>query len=567
MAGAAAAARLRAEIRRRERELRGLRERLAAELARGGTAEQEEDGERGEAARGARQPAEAGPARGDAEDEDGARGMREPSAAGQARGDAEDEDAARGVRQPSEAGPARGDAEDEDGARGARQPSAAELARGDSGDADEEDDDEEEEGALDFPAELPPLPARSALSAAEILRYSRQLVLPELGVRGQLRLARSSVLVVGCGGLGCPLAQYLAAAGVGRLGLVDHDVVETSNLQRQVLHGEARRGRPKARSAAAALRRLNSAVQYVPYRGALRPRSALRLVRQYDVVADCSDNAATRYLVSDACVLAGKPLVSGSALRLEGQLAVYNYRGGPCYRCLFPRPPPPDAVTNCADGGVLGPVTGVIGCMQALEVLKIASGMGSSFGRCMLMFDGLEGRFRHIQLRPRKADCAACGDSPSITCLQDYEAFCGSSATDKCRALQLLPAGDRISVQRYRELLEARVPHLLLDVRPPVEAEICRLPHALHIPLRKLEEKDQESLQLLQSRICEEKQRTDGQTALPVYVVCKLGNDSQKAVKILQELPAEEFGSVSAKDIKGGLMAWATKIDSTFPQY
>nr|XP_021389686.2 adenylyltransferase and sulfurtransferase MOCS3 [Lonchura striata domestica] len=544
MAGAAAAARLRAEIRRRERELRGLRERLAAELARGDA--------------------------GDAEDEDGARGLREPSAAEPARGDAEDEDGARGVREPSAAEPARGDAEDEDGARGMRERPAAELARGDSGDADEEDDDEdeeEEEGALGFPAELPPLPARSALSAAEILRYSRQLVLPELGVRGQLRLARSSVLVVGCGGLGCPLAQYLAAAGVGRLGLLDHDVVETSNLQRQVLHGEARRGRPKARSAAAALRRLNSAVQYVPYRGALRPRSALRLVRQYDIVADCSDNVATRYLVSDACVLAGRPLVSGSALRLEGQLAVYNYRGGPCYRCLFPRPPPPDAVTNCADGGVLGAVTGVIGCMQALEVLKIASGVGSSFGRCMLMFDGLEGRFRHIKLRPRKADCAACGDSPSITCLQDYEAFCGSSATDQCRALRLLPAGDRISVRRYRELLDAREPHLLLDVRPQVEAEICRLPHALHIPLRRLQERDQESLQLLQSRICEEKQRAEGQTSLPVYVVCKLGNDSQKAVKILQELPAEEFGSVSAKDIKGGLMAWATKIDPTFPQY
>ncbi|XP_059336771.1 adenylyltransferase and sulfurtransferase MOCS3 isoform X2 [Ammospiza nelsoni] len=462
MAGAAAA-RLRAEIRRRERELRGLRERLAAELARGDAAEREEDGERerDEAACGARQPSAAEPARGDA-----------------------------------------GHAEDEDGARGMRERLAAELARGDSGDADEEDEDDdedEEEGSLGFPAELPPLPARSALSAAEILRYSRQLVLPELGVRGQLRLARSSVLVVGCGGLGCPLAQYLAAAGVGRLGLVDHDVVETSNLQRQVLHGEARRGRPKARSAAAALRRLNSAVQYVPYRGALRPRSALRLVRQYDIVADCSDNAPTRYL--------------------------------------------------------------------ALEVLKIASGMGSSLSGSMLTFDALEGRFRNIKLRPRRADCAVCGDSPSITCLQDYEAFCGSCATDKCRALQLLPAADRLSVQQYKALLDARAPHVLLDVRPPAEADICRLPHALHIPLRSLQDREPHALRRLHERVREERQRTDGQTPLPVYVVCKLGNDSQKAVKILQELPAEEFGSVVAKDIKGGLMAWATKIDSTFPQY
>ncbi|NXD04145.1 MOCS3 sulfurtransferase, partial [Certhia familiaris] len=288
---------------------------------------------------------------------------------------------------------------------------------------------------------------------------------------------------------------------------------------------------------------------------------------QYDIVADCSDNVPTRYLVSDACVLAGKPLVSGSALRLEGQLAVYNYRGGPCYRCLFPVPPPPDTVTSCADGGVLGVVPGIIGCMQALEVLKIASGMGSSFHQYMLMFDALEGRFRNIKLRPKKADCAVCGDSPSVTCLQDYEAFCGSSATDKCRALQLLPGEDRISVRQYKELLDGRVPHVLLDVRPQVEVDICRLEHALHIPLSKLQEKHEESLLHLQQRINEEKRRADDQTALPVYVVCKLGNDSQKAVKILQELPAKEFGSVIAKDIKGGLMAWATKIDSTFPQY
>lgn len=200
--------------------------------------------------------------------------------------------------------------------RGLREQLAAVLAEEHGGAA------QQGAGAVDadFPAKLPPLPAQAALSPADILRYSRQLVLPELGVRGQLLLARSSVLVVGCGGLGCPLAQYLAAAGVGRLGLVDHDVVETSNLHRQVLHGEARRGFPKAASAAAALRQLNSTVQYVPYCGALTPRSALQLVQQYDVVADCSDNVPTRYLVNDACVLAGKPLVSGSALRLEGQL-------------------------------------------------------------------------------------------------------------------------------------------------------------------------------------------------------------------------------------------------------
>ncbi|XP_030902831.2 adenylyltransferase and sulfurtransferase MOCS3 [Melopsittacus undulatus] len=424
-----------------------------------------------------------------------------------------------------------------------------------------------EEDAAAFPGELPPLPAQASLSPADILRYSRQLVLPELGVRGQLLLARSSVLVVGCGGLGCPLAQYLAAAGVGRLGLVDHDVVETSNLHRQVLHGEARRGLPKAISAAAALRLLNSTVQYVPYCGALSTRTALELVRQYDVVADCSDNVPTRYLVNDACVLAGKPLVSGSALRLEGQLVVYNYQGGPCYRCLFPKPPPPETVTNCADGGVLGVVPGIMGCIQALEVLKIASGMGSSFNQFMLMFDAREGRFRNIKLRPKKPDCVVCGDNPSVTCLQDYEAFCGSSATDKCRTLHLLSSKDRISVEQYKKLLDEQVPHVLLDVRPQVEVDICRLAHAVHIPLSKLEEKDEHYLEHLEKRICEEKQRTNGQTSFPVYVICKLGNDSQKAVRILQELTVKEFASVLAKDIKGGLMAWATKIDPAFPQY
>ncbi|XP_010720942.1 adenylyltransferase and sulfurtransferase MOCS3 [Meleagris gallopavo] len=322
-----------------------------------------------------------------------------------------------------------------------------------------------------------------------------------------------------------------------------------------------------AASAAAALRQLNSTVQYVPYCGALSPRSALQLVRQYDVVADCSDNVPTRYLVNDACVLAGKPLVSGSALRLEGQLVVYNYQGGPCYRCLFPKPPPPETVTNCADGGVLGVVPGIVGCIQALEVLKIVSGMGSSFSRFMLMFDAQEGRFRNIRLRPKRPDCAVCGDNPSVTCLQDYEAFCGSSATDKCRTLHLLSSKDRISVEEYKKLLDEQIPHVLLDVRPQVEVDICRLEHAVHIPLSKLEEKDEEYLKYLEKRICEEKQRTDGQTSFPVYVVCKLGNDSQKAVRILQELPDKAFGPVLARDIKGGLMSWASRIDPTFPQY
>ncbi|KAG8131721.1 hypothetical protein E2320_009628 [Naja naja] len=389
-----------------------------------------------------------------------------------------------------------------------------------------------------------PSALRTGLSRLDIQRYSRQLVLPELGVRGQLRLSSCGVLVVGCGGLGCPLAQYLAAAGVGRLGLVDHDVVELNNLHRQVLHRESRLGRSKAHSAAAALKELNSAGRYEPYELALSPATALDLIRTYDIVADCSDNVPTRYLVNDACVLAGKPLVSASALRLEGQLVVYNFQGGPCYRCLFPKPPPPETVTNCADGGVLGVVPGILGSLQALEVLKIATGMGSSFSRSMLLFDALEGRFRHIKLRPRDP-----------------------KSTDKCRTLHLLSSEERISVEEYKMILDNQVAHVLVDVRPQVEVEICHLPKSLQMPLNKLERKDEECLKSLYQKIQEEKQRTDGTVAFPVYVVCKLGNDSQKAVKILQELLYDELGLISVKDIKGGLMAWADKIDQDFPQY
>lgn len=221
---------------------------------------------------------------------------------------------------------------------------------------------------------LSPLRLNTSLNNDDIMRYSRQLLLPELGVKGQIAISNISVLVVGCGGLGCPLAQYLAAAGIGRLGLLDYDVVELSNLHRQVLHTELTQGQPKALSAAQAISRMNSTVQCVPYHLQLSRENAIQLIQQYDIVADCSDNVPTRYLVNDACVLTSRPLVSASALRMEGQLTVYNYRGGPCYRCLYPIPPPPETVTNCSDGGVLGVVPGIMGCLQALEVLKIASG-------------------------------------------------------------------------------------------------------------------------------------------------------------------------------------------------
>ncbi|CAJ1073891.1 adenylyltransferase and sulfurtransferase MOCS3 [Xyrichtys novacula] len=422
---------------------------------------------------------------------------------------------------------------------------------------------------------LTPLTAKAALSNEDIMRYSRQLLLPELGVQGQLNLSKTSVLVVGCGGLGCPLAQYLAAAGIGRVGLLDYDEVELSNLHRQVLHGEENVGQAKALSAAHAVKRLNAAVECIPYHLQLSPENALQLIQQhldladliYDIVADCSDNVPTRYLVNDACVLSGKPLVSASALRMEGQLTVYNYCGGPCYRCLYPVPPPPETVTNCSDGGVLGVVPGVMGCFQALEVLKIASGRGSSCSQQLMIFDAQDARFRSIKLRPKKAGCAVCGENPSVTQLEDYEAFCGSAATDKCRKLNLLSRDQRISVQDYKFITVNQEPHLLLDVRPPVEVDICHLPFSLNIPLSSLEEKKSEHIQLLQERIRELKQQMAGDCWPPVYVICKLGNDSQKAVQVLEKMSGSDLDSITVKDISGGLMAWAVKIDPTFPQY
>uniref|UniRef100_A0A3Q2VXY8 Adenylyltransferase and sulfurtransferase MOCS3 n=1 Tax=Haplochromis burtoni TaxID=8153 RepID=A0A3Q2VXY8_HAPBU len=387
---------------------------------------------------------------------------------------------------------------------------------------------------------LTPLAGKAALTNEDIMRYSRQLLLPELGVQGQLNLSKTSVLIVGCGGLGCPLAQYLAAAGVGRLGLLDYDEVELSNLHRQVLHGEENQGQAKALSAA---RRLDFT----------------DLI--YDIVADCSDNVPTRYLVNDACVLSGKPLVSASALRMEGQLTVYNYRGGPCYRCLYPVPPPPETVTNCSDGGVLGVVPGIMGCFQALEVLKIASGQGSSCGQQLVMFDAQDARFRSIRLRPKQAGCAVCGENPSVTRLVDYEAFCGSAATDKCRKLNLLSKEQRITVQDYKSIMDSEEPHLLLDVRPLVEVDICHLASSLNIPLSSLEERKREHLQLLRERISQLKHQ------MAVYVICKQGNDSQKAVQILEKMSGSEVDRVTVKDICGGLTAWARGIDCTFPQY
>lgn len=292
--------------------------------------------------------------------------------------------------------------------------------------------------------------------------------------------------MVGSGGLGCPAAVYLAAAGVGKLGLVDFDSVEMSNLHRQVGHIQARLGVEKAKSLAVSCSALNPSIKVVPFHFALDSSNSLDLISAFDLVLDCTDNVATRYLLNDACLLAGKPLVSGSALRWEGQLTVYNYQGtGPTYRCLYPTPPPPTAVTNCSDGGVMGAVPGVIGCLQALEGIKILSGLQPSYSGSLLLFDGLEGSSRVVKLRPRRKEA-----TESVTHLVDYVQFCGAAATDKDAAgLNILDREkDRISVEQLSNLTSEKASKfLLVDVRTEPEVEMCALPQTVNIPLATLQ--------------------------------------------------------------------------------
>ncbi|XP_063234110.1 adenylyltransferase and sulfurtransferase MOCS3 [Bacillus rossius redtenbacheri] len=398
-----------------------------------------------------------------------------------------------------------------------------------------------------------------ALTNEEISRYSRQIIMPEIGPRGQLKLKAASVLVVGVGGLGCPAALYLAGAGVGRIGLVDYDCVELSNLHRQVLHSEASLGQPKVQSAADSLRRLNGAVRVDCVRTVLDGAGAPAVLAGYDVVLDATDNAPTRYLLSDACVLAGVPLVSGSALQLEGQLTVYGHDGGPCYRCLFPEPPPPGAVTSCGDGGVLGVVPGTIGVLQALEAIKLVLGLPGVLSGRLLVFDAADCSFRSIRLRGRSAGCAACGDQPSVTRLVDYEQFCRSRACDKEESLHLLSDADRISAGALSEMLLGGEKHLLVDVRTPTEFELCHIPGATNLPMKDLGRPA--CLDALREYIRQHR----GDPEFPVLVVCRRGNDSQKAVQELRTSLSDL--SVSVRDVAGGLQAWAKAVDPHFPVY
>uniref|UniRef100_A0A183BUD8 Adenylyltransferase and sulfurtransferase MOCS3 homolog n=1 Tax=Globodera pallida TaxID=36090 RepID=A0A183BUD8_GLOPA len=420
-------------------------------------------------------------------------------------------------------------------------------------------------------------PAAHSLSREEIARFSRQLMLKGIGPAGQERLRGTKALIVGAGGLGCPVSMYLVAAGIGRLGIVDHDVVSIDNLHRQTMHDQQRVGQSKADSLKESLLRINKEADVVAYNMLLTSKNVLQLLDDYDIVADCSDNAATRYLINDACVLSGKPLVFGSALGWEGQFTVYNNGPNcPCYRCIFPVPPRPEHVMSCSEAGVLGPVVGVIGSLQALEIIKIAVHGHSSFAGNLWMFDGFEGTSKKISLREKMANCAICGANPQIKELQDYKKFCGSDPSDKVRSLNLLSPEKRTSPREYSNLRGKGVgTAILLDVRPPTEFDICRLPEAKNFPWEELK---RAKVEAIMDKLNNTENHNKGSPVIngtsadartKVFVVCHHGNDSQLAARHLNERLADAgvADRFTVRDIVGGLDGWALEVDTDFPRY
>ncbi|HXJ32011.1 MAG TPA: molybdopterin-synthase adenylyltransferase MoeB [Gemmatimonadales bacterium] len=374
------------------------------------------------------------------------------------------------------------------------------------------------------------------LSHDELIRYSRHLILPEIGLAGQERLKAAHVLLIGAGGLGSPAALYLAAAGVGTIGLIDFDVVDRSNLQRQVVHGTAAVGTSKLASARARLADLNPHVQLETIEARLTAANALEHLRGWDVVLDGSDNFPTRYLVNDACVLLGLPTVYGAVLRFEGQVSVFDARRGPCYRCLYRDPPPPELVPSCAEGGVLGVVPGIIGSLQALEAVKLVTGIGTPLIGRLVLFDGMKLQFREISLL-KDPDCVMCGPHPTVTQLIDYEAFCGVGAPPAANGE--ISATDADAVRgRDRSVV-------LLDVREPFEWDIVHVDGARHVPLRELPARLRE---------------LDGHAEVLVY--CHHGTRSRQAMELLR---AAGFSKV--RSVRGGIDAWAAEVDPRLARY
>jgi adenylyltransferase/sulfurtransferase len=380
----------------------------------------------------------------------------------------------------------------------------------------------------------------ATLSNEEIARYSRHLILPEVGMQGQLKLKQAKVLMVGAGGLGAPLGLYLAAAGVGRMGLVDFDVVDDSNLQRQVIHGTHDVGRKKIDSAADRMREINPNVQIDKFDTGLTSANALDILKDYDIVVDGTDNFPTRYLVNDACVLLKKPNVYGSIFRFEGQATVFAYQDGPCYRCLYPEPPPPGLVPSCAEGGVLGILPGLIGIVQATEAVKIILGVGETLKNRLLLYDALNMRFRELKLR-RDRDCPVCGDHPTVTKLIDYQQFCGVTPMSS----QPAPADGVIDVTEVKQKLDRGDDFVLIDVREPHEYQIARIPGAKLIPLGELP-----------------KHLNELDANADIVAHCKTGGRSQKAVDLLKQ-----NGFKNVRNMTGGITAWSDKVDPSVPKY
>jgi len=386
------------------------------------------------------------------------------------------------------------------------------------------------------PFHLTPAPE---LERDEILHYSRHLIIPEVGVSGQRRLKGARILLVGAGGLGSPAGQYLAAAGVGTIGIVDFDVVDASNLQRQVLYTTADVGRPKLEAAAARLRAMNPMVQIVPHATRLEAENAMEIVAGYDLVVDGTDNFATRYLINDACVLLGKPNVYASVFRFEGLLSVFALDGGPCYRCLYPEPPPPGLAPSCAEGGVFGVLPGIMGTLQAAEAIKLITGVGRSMRGRLLRLDAAAMEFREFEVA-RDPECSLCGDRPTQTGLADYAAFCsGGLVAEEVEE----PAG--VSPEWLKRALDGGANIQLIDVRSANEFEIVRIDSARLIPLDELEERADE---------------LDRGAKLICY--CKTGIRSARAARLLKE---RGFGDVAS--LEGGMVAWAEAIDASAKIY
>ena len=381
----------------------------------------------------------------------------------------------------------------------------------------------------------------AVLSNEEIARYSRHLILPEVGMEGQLKLKAAKVALIGAGGLGAPLGLYLAAAGIGRIGLVDFDVVDASNLQRQVIHGTKDIGRKKLDSAAERMLDINPNLHIDKFDTGLTSENAFDILKGYDVVVDGTDNFPTRYLVNDACVLLKKPNVYGSIFRFEGQATVFAYEDGPCYRCLYPEPPPPGLVPSCAEGGVLGILPGLIGVVQATEAVKIILGKGETLKNRLLLYDALNMRFRELKLR-RDRNCPACGDRPTMTKLIDYQEFCGLKRPAAAPATTVEGLITPIEVKAKQDRGDQFV---LLDVREPHEFQICRIPGSTLIPLGDLAKRMSE---------------LDPNAEIVAY--CKSGARSQKAVDFLKQ-----NGFKSARNMTGGILGWSDKVDPTVPKY